>query len=175
MSQDPNALPRLGSLAQAARGKHLRQARIALIAVGILTIIGNIALFFLAESAIEEAIRRELSKAGPGMEIDHAKVNEFKAEQVRTAKLVAGGTVVLGVVFIALGVLVNRFPVPATVTGLVLYIGANVIFALLYPDSVRGGWWLKIIIVIVLVKSLQAAIAYQKEQQAANPAAEYGV
>lgn len=162
----------LGSLAQSARGKHLRQARGILIAIGVLTILANGAMFFLAESMVHDQIQKEVQKAGPGMVFDQAKLRDIEESEVRERKLVFGGTALLGVVFILLGSVVKQYPVPATAIGLVLYIGGNVIFAVLDPKSMGGGIIIKIIIIVGLVKSLQAAIAYQRESQAAAAAGE---
>jgi hypothetical protein len=56
----------LGSLTQSARIKDLRSARNTLIAIGILTILANVALYFLAENMIDNALKAEMAKAGPG-------------------------------------------------------------------------------------------------------------
>ena len=160
----------LGSLAQTARRKHLRQARVALIAVGILTILVNAVMFLMAERMVDAEIQKELRNAGPGAAVDQAEVNNIRTTYVRAQQLVAGGTVLLGVVFIVLGVVVDRYPVGATATGLALYIGAVVIFAVLEgdPAAIGRGIIIKVIIIVALVKALQAGIAYQKEQQQAG-------
>jgi hypothetical protein len=172
MSDAPNEQPGLGSLAQSARGKHLNQARGILIAIGVLTVIANGVFFFLVPNMVHEEIQKEIRKAGPGANFDPAKIKEVEDSGVRTAQLVTGGTAVLGIVFIVLGILVKQYPVPATALGLVLYVGSFVVFALLDPQNISAGIIIKIIIIVGLVKSLQAAIAYQKEQRAAQAALE---
>jgi hypothetical protein len=81
-------------------------------------------------------------------------------------KLVAGGAAALGVIFIVLGVLVYKFPVPCTVAGLILYIVSTLGFAALDPTTLVRGIILKIIIVVGLFKSVQSALAYQAEMKA---------
>jgi hypothetical protein len=54
-----------------------------------------------------------------------------------------------------------------SVTGLVLFIGFNVILAIMEPMNLLMGWIVKIIVLVGLVKAIQSAIAYQREQQAA--------
>jgi hypothetical protein len=173
MSSAPNEPSGLGSLAQSARGKHLNQARGILIVIGVITILFNgVFGLFLAPDIVRKEIQAEISKAGPRAVIDQAKVKEIEESEIRATQLIAGGTAFLGFVFIVLGLLVRQYPVPATALGLVLYVGSYVIFALLDPQNIYRGIIIKIIIIVLLVKSLQAAIAYQKEQQAAQAAPE---
>jgi hypothetical protein len=172
MSDAPNEPPGLGSLAQSARSKHLNQARGILIAIGVLTVIANGVFFYLIPNMVRDEIQKEIRQAGPAVRFDPAKVKEAEDAGIRTARLVIGATLVLGIVFIVLGILVKTYPVPATALGLVLYIGSFVVFALLDPDNLKAGIIIKIIIIVGLVKSLQAAIAYQKEQRAAQAALE---
>jgi hypothetical protein len=158
----------LGSLAQSARTKHLKQARGILLTIGVLTLLFNVILFFAAESIVRGQIQAEVRKAGPGKQFDQARLREFEETVIRENKVVAALTSVLGVVFIVLGLTVKQFPVPATAIGLVLYIGASVAFAVYDPESLGGlAIVIKIAFIVALVKSLQAAIAYQKEAAAA--------
>jgi hypothetical protein len=166
--QPSSDLPRLGSLTQAARQKQLNTARGILIAIGILTIVGNIIFYFMVESQVNDVIKAEIAQARqPGFVIDESKVNELRQAAVRAEKLIKLGTIVLGAVFVGLGLSVKKYPVPATVTGLVLYIGAAAIFALLNPMNLLSGIIIKIIIVAMMIKSIQAAVAYQREKDAA--------
>jgi hypothetical protein len=157
----------LGSLSQSARRKHLGQARGVLIAVGVLTLLVNGIFFFLAEGMVHDQIQKQVRAAGPQMAFDQAKLRELEESAVRETKLVSGATMALGAVFIVLGLAVKQYPVPATALGLILYIGAAVIFGLMDPTTLYQGIIIKVIFVVALVKALQAAIAYQKESQAA--------
>ncbi len=87
---------------------------------------------------------------------------------VRLQQLVTGGAAAIGVVFIVLGALVYKFPVPCTVAGLVLYILSALVFAVLDPTSIVRGVIIKVIIVVGLFKSMQSAFAYQAELKAQN-------
>jgi uncharacterized membrane protein (DUF485 family) len=82
----------------------------------------------------------------------------------------------LGAVFILFGVIIHKFPVPITITSLVLYIGAIAIFAYIQiANSGKGadqaaiiaalseGIIFKIIIIVSFIKAIQAAISYQRE------------
>lgn len=166
----------LGSLAQTARTKKLRQARMIMIVIGILTIVANGALLLLLPSQVKKELDKEIAKAkAQGMIVDEAKVEEVRAESLKFGYLVGGVAVALGVVFVVLGLVVNQYPVPATVLGLVLYVGAAVVFGLLNPPSIYAGIIIKIIIVVGLIKAVQAAVAYQKELNKQAAALESGM
>jgi hypothetical protein len=160
----------LGSLAQSARTTSLKQARIILIVIGVLTVLMNLFLFLNVEREAKNAIAAEKQKLGPGMEFDEAKVKEAEVTVVRVGRLIYGGTLLLGVVFIALGIGVYKAPVACTVTGLVLYLAGNAAFAVLEPMSLLRGALFKIIFLICLVKAVQAALAYERELKAERAA-----
>ncbi len=165
-TSEPSLKP-LGSLAQSARLKQLNSARAILVTVGVLTLAANAFMFSNAEREIDDAINQGMQ---PGMVVDQEK----RAEIINMVRMIYGGTCVLGAVFIVLGILVKKFPVPTTVLGLVLYLGGNAVFALLSPESFTRGIVLivKIVIAIALVKAMQAAFAYQKELNEARLAGE---
>ncbi|MGA2798829.1 MAG: hypothetical protein ABSE63_14715 [Thermoguttaceae bacterium] len=155
----------LGSLSQAARHKQLNTARGILIVVGILTVLFNLAFFALIESQVNDEIKKQVNELHKkGLQEDPASVAAFQSKMIRIAQLFQGGAVALGVVFIILGCLVKKYPVSSTITGMVLYIGSNALFGYLDPETLARGLIIKIIIVFVLAKSIQAAIAYQREQ-----------
>jgi hypothetical protein len=85
---------------------------------------------------------------------------------VLVVQLIQAVPVGLGVIFIILGVMVKSYPVPMTITGLVLYVLANAIFGLLDPAMLLQGVIIKIIVVVALIKAVQAALAYQREMSA---------
>ncbi|MBI1914915.1 MAG: hypothetical protein HYS12_09295 [Planctomycetes bacterium] len=148
---------KLGSLAQAARSKHLKQVRGILLFIGIITVAFNAYQFFMAE----ELLDAELKKQGIAR-VDPQK----KQEAIRIIHLLAGGLMALGVLYIVFAVIVHQFPVAVTVTALVVYVGAAIIFAVLTNnwESLAQGLWMKIIIVVLMVKGIQTAIVYQKER-----------
>src|SRR5712691_4502338 len=153
----PSSALRMGNLAQSARGGTLKSARGIMLFVGIMSALAN--AFFYSQ----EEIDKELKKLGPGFVVDQAKLSELKGQAVRATRLINGGGVMLGLVFIACAALVQRHPVPVTITALALYLGGNAIFGFINPASLAAGFVVKIFIVIGLFKAVQAAIAYQKE------------
>jgi hypothetical protein len=158
----------LGNLAQSARGKELKSARVIMFVIGALSMAANLMFFSSAEQDVQKEIDKEVAKLGPGFVVDQEKVAELKKQAVGTAHLINGGGVVLGMVFIACGLLVQKHPVPATITALALYLAGVAIFGLLNPASLASGIIIKVFVVIGLFKAVQAAIAYQKELAAAG-------
>src|SRR5690606_32764008 len=92
-----------------------------------------------------------------------AMLQELEDSALRTTRLFQIGYIGMGVVFLIGAALIKSYPVPVTILSLTLYIGGNVITAITEPELVAKGIILKIIIIVALVKAVQAAIAYQKE------------
>jgi hypothetical protein len=112
---------------------------------------------------VKDELNKEVVKLRQqGMVADPVKLKEVEDNAVGFVYLVAGGTMLLGGVFIVLGLVIKRFPVPATVISLTLYITAAVVFAILNPMTMAGGLIIKVIVVIALVKAIMAAVAYER-------------
>jgi hypothetical protein len=158
-------LPKLGSLAQKARGKQLNQARWILIVIGALTVIVNGALMATLRDSIRNEIKKEIAKAGPGAVVDQGRVRQIEEQAYRVGMLAGGVAVVLGVIFIVCGIIIKMFPVPVTIISLVLYVLAALGFAALDPKTPGAGLIVKIIVVVALVKAIQAALVYEREGQ----------
>ena len=167
-SAPPPSISGLGNLAQSARGKELKSARVIMFFIGALSIVVNLVFFSSAEQDVQKEIDKEVAKLGPGFVVDQEKVATVKKQAVGTAHLINGGAVVLGMVFVACGLLVQTYPVPATIAALALYLAGMAIFGLLNPASLASGIIVKAFVVIGLFKAVQAAIAYQKELTAAG-------
>lgn len=167
----------LGSLKQQARGKNLRAARIALGLASFLMFAQAALEYFTIDSQLDAAFEKEIKKMGPGFVVDRTKLKQIKEAAAKVANLFCLGVAVLGVVFLVLTVLVYRFPLFCTVGGLILYIGFTLIMAYLivrghegadiFAELWKGALW-KVVITIGLLKGIQAALAYQREQAATN-------
>jgi hypothetical protein len=72
------------------------------------------------------------------------------------------------VIFIILSFFELKYPVPITVTAQELYSLLQIVFALVDPMSLARGWIIKIIVLIALVKALQAGFASEKEAREAG-------
>ncbi len=136
---------KLGSLAQAARSKKLKEARNLLLFIGILTIIVN-GIFM-------------------GVELNDPKILGLDEHIILLVKLIYCVSIALGLVFVVLGLLVNRFPVPVTILSLVLYLAAMFGFAIFNWATLLQGVIFKIIVIVALAKAIQAALAYEKEER----------
>jgi hypothetical protein len=182
MSTDPNAsfgdapVPELrslasgtGSLAQSARLKQLNVARGIMFVVGALTIAFNVFQYSMVGSLVDGEVQKQLDViARQGRMVDPAKVAEFKAAAVRSVQLVAMGLIGLGVLYIVFGLIVRKYPVPVTIAALVIYVATTVIFGILSPETLVQGIIFKVIIVVALVKAVQAALAYQRALDSAG-------
>src|SRR5258708_19270774 len=90
---------RLGGLAQAARGKELRNARAIMLFVGGLTILFNSYVFGAAEGNVQDEIDKQIRKLEPGFVVDPAKVAVLKAQAARVTPLIRTRGPVPGTVF----------------------------------------------------------------------------
>jgi hypothetical protein len=153
----------LGRLAQSARGDQLKSARTIMLFVGIMSVVVNLFFYASAEQNVQTEIDKEIKKLPAGFVADPVKIQEVKGQAVRAAHLINGGGAFLGIVFIVCGVLVHTYPVPTTITALVLYLGGNAVFGMLNPQSLASGLIVKVFIVVGLFKAVQAALAFQKE------------
>ncbi len=161
-----NANDGLGSLAQAARSKQLNSARSILLFIGLLTLVANGIFFSMAKSMVDKQFDSELADLRrQGIEIDNDKVEELRADSIQSTKLINGVGLAIGVAFIVLGLKVKKYPVPMTITGLVLYLGSAAVFGLIDPTTLARGFIIKILIIVGLFKAVQSAIAYEKEAQ----------
>ena len=158
------------SLAQAVRSKELKQARNILIIIGILTVLANGFFTFQAKAEVDKEIDKQVAEArAKGLQVDQQKVQLVRESALRITYLVQGGGVVLGVVFIVLGLMVKSYPVPATILGLVLYLAGSAIFAYIDPMTLAQGIIFKVIVVVSLFASVKSALGYQRSL-AAKPA-----
>jgi hypothetical protein len=157
-------------LAQSARRTSLRQARIILIILGALNLLGGVVIIFMAEGMVRQSIEEEKRKAGPNVVFDPAEVKKVEEHQLRVVRLLAGGSALFGFLFIGLGMAVYRAPVACTVTGLVLFVGLHATAAAFDPMEIVRGILLKIIFLVCLIKAVQAALAYERELKAERAA-----
>jgi hypothetical protein len=167
--ETPTASP-YGSLAQNVRTTELKKAKGILWLVGILTIAFNGFMLFTAESQVDTEIDKELKKNGTSISEIRKLPQEMREpfEQARAkalgqTRLAFGGGLVLGILFVGCALAVERKPVAATVTGLVLYLGGTAVFAALEPESLIRGAVIKVFIIIGLVSSVKAALAVEKQ------------
>ncbi len=154
------SLPALGSLAQAARGNELRSAQRILFFIGVLTLAVNGFLLYNLPNEIELAIKQN--------QVAPEDVATFQHEATLSGYLIYGLPVLLGCVFVIFGSIIKQYPVPITITSLVLYVLATAVFGLLAPETLVQGLILKAIIIFALIRAIKAARAYRDHAQAVN-------
>ena len=153
----------LGSLAQSARAKELKTARVILLIVGVLTIAANGFMYANTHNEVEQAIQQQIQDVRARRLVEEqASVAEFRHRVSLFCHIIYGSALALGVIFVILGIMVYAYPVPITILALVLYIGAAAVFGFINPATLWQGVILKIIVIVILVKSVRAAIAYQR-------------
>lgn len=161
MSTDPNDSPvglgnlgrsklTLGSLAQSARTKQIRQARLILYVIGGLNLVGGLL------AMIGTAVAAANAPQAPDPEV------------VNTVQVIAIVSMAIGGAYVVLGMLTKRYPVPSTILALIIQttmIALNLLGAELetLPKLI-----IPVLIEIALIRSVQAAIAYQREENAAR-------
>ena len=122
-------------------------------------------MYLNSENEVKDVVQREIAKVQqPGMMVNQAAVAEFHSRVLTMVRIIYGSLIGLGVVYIIFGLIIHTYPVPISITSLVLYIGVNAILAYLEPLTIVSGIIFKIIIVVALIKTIQAAISYQSEQ-----------
>lgn len=149
---------KLGSLAQSARAKHIKQAKMALLIVGVLyTLVHGFQWMNL-----DNEMNQERAKAAArGMYI----INE--AEVYRNAKITCATASLLGIFMIIMGVIVPTSPLPCCISALTLFILAHLGLAFLNPINLLAGIIVKVIVIAALIKAIQAASASEKDKQRA--------
>lgn len=83
--------------------------------------------------------------------------------QDAAVKMTGFGFAGVGFTYFILGAFIYSAPVACTILGLILYVAGWAISAAMNPVMLANGIVIKIIIVMALVRAIQAAIAYQRE------------
>jgi hypothetical protein len=161
-----------GSLSEAAQLQKLKSAKVALWIVGILTICLNGFMFVRADKEYDDALEAEVHKQGGSMaalqKLDaetKGAIDKERTDVVGKLHLIYGAGLGLGAIFIICALMVNRKPVVATMTGLVLYLGGIAAFAVIDSSNLAKGLLIKIVIIAVLASAVKAAIAYERDKR----------
>lgn len=173
---DDDDRPKLGSLAQKARGKQLKQVRVLLFVLGGLIIVVNLFSISTIRSNYRKAVDAEIQKrGGPAMvPIDRAAIQLEEDNTFLLGSSIRGAFVLLGVLFLLFGAILYRYPVPVTVLSLLLYLLGTVagiaIVAIGDPDQLGKqsafAWLERIFFVVALASSIKLARTYERERQA---------
>jgi hypothetical protein len=158
----------LGSLVQSARGKQLNQVRGFFIVIGILMAVFNAIELSHIRQVVHDALQIEINKnLGPGQVVDQAKLQGVEETAVRIGTALDVSLIFIGVMFIGLGLAIRKFPVAATLIGLILYIAQTglLIYLVGGQGALASGIVFRLLIIFGLIKSLQTAIALQREER----------
>jgi hypothetical protein len=156
----------LGSLGQSARLKELKTARVIFIVIGLLTIGTNAFLYNRMPSIVDAQIKKEVDPLlRKGMTIDPVAMAELRASAIRASQLAAIGFIAIGVVYLVFAAIIEKYPVPITISGLVIYIASAAIMAIFEPMSLVQGLLIKILFVVGLLKAVQAALSFERRRK----------
>jgi hypothetical protein len=145
----------LGSLAQAARWKTLKAAKRVLMIVGALTVAVNGLFLLNLPNEVNQMVRaRQLGPAG---------AQELREIATTYGYLLYGSLGLVGALFVVFGFFIRRFPVAVTVTSLVLFSLAAAAIVLLKPASLVQDLVVEAIFILLLIRAVRAARAYQAD------------
>ena len=167
MSDEPSRGPKLGSLAQAARGKQLKMLRVLLFIVGGIQIVASVVTLATLKEQVHKLVQDEIRKQGVFI-VNPAAVKQAEEQLMRENTIVHIGLIILSCVYILFGFIVYLFPLPIAIVSLVLFVGTNITFMIWNPENIYRGIVLKILFLAALIKGIQAAIAHQREQAASR-------
>ena len=158
-NDDSGRPARLASLTQAARSRQLKTAR------GLLFFVGGWLIFSLIIEWV--TIDMQLERVAKEHGVPAARIPELKELVMPTMYAITAGYIILAITYVVFGFLVRTYPVPITITALVIFVALMLIIAAIGGvQTVFSGIIFKVIIIIGLAKAIQSAIAYQKELDA---------
>lgn len=159
----------LGSLAESAQQNKLKGAKSLMWLLGVASIAFQSFLFFNSGNEYQKALEEQVVLHGGSVaaleKLDaetKAEVEKERTSVVSKLHLIYGAGIGLGAIFIACALLVNKKPVIATVTALVLYLGANAAWAAIDPTALAQGVIVKIAVIVGLVGAVKVAVAYER-------------
>ena len=119
-----------------------------MIFVGLLTIALNSILYLNATNEVAQVM-----KAG-----DVAMSEEAL---LRFVRIIYGSFIAVGAIEVLLGALIYQFPLFCPLTGLIIFVLANLIIGVLNPMSLVKGIIIKILVVMALVKAVNDGAYYR--------------
>ena len=145
---------------QSKRLEELNLARWILLIVGFIII--GFSVFRLAN--VENEMKDFINAKGPQSVASRIDFNRYKTQIVGQVRLIYFAHIVAGCVMVLCGTFVFKMPVPATLTGLILYLAVQGYSAINFPESLRSGIILKVLIIAGLAKAVHTAFVYSKEK-----------
>ena len=140
-------------------------AQLILFFIGLLTIF--ISALGMRDAHEEVVLVGELAAAQAKPDAQpptEAEVKELREKMTAQFRFGYGVDLALGVLFVTCALLVHRFPVIATVTGLTLYLGSLAMVASVDPRLVTQGIVLKVLVIIALTAAVSSAIRTERRR-----------
>jgi hypothetical protein len=170
-------------LAPSEAEREIKGARAILLTVGCLTILANLIFLVKYHADIDVLLGKEFDKeiakreqeAGSNLVAPGEKSNaiaDARPAALRYLNIFYGAGMALGVVFMVLGLCIRLAPVPITVTGLGLFVGAQATYIYLDPMPLtRVTIIVKVAALIAMLLAVLAALAYRRSVEQTPPAA----
>jgi hypothetical protein len=161
-------MPKLKSLAQNVREKHLKSAGIVLLIIGALMAVIHVVLFIRTPIEVAQEIDKQLAPLGGrnSFQVDKVKLKQIEQFALMFGYAVYAGAALIGVALVVCGLLIKKYPVVTSILGLALYVVFQLIFTMINPAFLIQGILFKIIIIIALINAIKAAVAYERERNA---------
>ena len=162
--------------------KNVNRGRVIILVVAVFTLLAAGISYFSGMSDVEQEIR-EADRAFAGMssaerdeqmkETTGMTWQEAVDQDRGRVKLQGAIMAALAVIFLALWWWAQTNPFGAALSALLLYVTVTLIGAMVDPASLLQGIIIKVIIIVALVKSIQAAMAYEQERSALPQCSRY--
>ncbi len=147
--------------------KKVDTARKWLVAVGLLTWVSAVIIYFMQSSQVEDEIRQvetqlrnmpaeqrdALFKQNAGMTYEEAIAHD--RGQVKLLLVI---NIVLGVIYLGLSFVAKKHALVATVIALLTFVTVIAVSAVLEPKTLYQGIFIKVAFVAALVSAVQAAV-----------------
>lgn len=128
------------------RLKSLQSARTMMFAVGLVTVLSNVAVLVFAKNLADDS----------------------DASSLQTIRITAGIMACAGAAFLVMGALIAKAPLGITSSALALYGGFLLVGGLIDPSSVTNGLLIKLIVFAGLTKGVMDATAYRSAEKLAR-------
>jgi hypothetical protein len=163
----------MASLSQAARKKQLRIARNILFLLGVVKIVISAYFFSTIDAKVNENVQQQVQHAlQRGKIMGKEEIAQATERAKNIERIIWGVAGAMGGVFVFFGLMVKRYPVPITVSSLLLYLLTTAVFGIIEPLSLMEVLFFKIFAVFALMRSVQAAFAYQRMESSTSPDAD---
>jgi predicted RND superfamily exporter protein len=114
---------------------------------------------------VKKGMDASLTARGGRAAADPAQLQRLEDLAVMAAYVVQSLPIALGLLFVVFGLIVKKFPIPITITSLVLFLLLVLGAAALDPTTLVQGLVLKIIFFVGIAKAIQAAFAYERDKR----------